>query len=336
MRSVCLFICILMLNFGYIIQSEASIPPLPVGSFATLPPSFIEEKAQEIQEAFDQRTLLFLKGRNYKPWRANKPESEITQEFNELNDWRFHAWYVDPQAKTLTARSDFMIAQDLLEKGYFRQPNTIAFEYNRTDGSYNSSTIVINGYRFLALEAPTDKTLKNFYTLLQNYHVTHLVRLTVANENNVEKSYAYWKERSRIKLNSKTQEQMLNIPQTNNPAPYQIRYYATDKWRDNTVFSPKDLLNLIQQARKNYNPSENILACHCSNGVGRTGTFLAGFLLLAEVDKQIASKVAKNKVNISIEKIVMQLSLQRPYMISKPAQYIILYRLVDLYLQNLK
>jgi protein tyrosine phosphatase len=332
MRTI-LTLFIVLVSIGHITTTDASIPA-PVQSFAALPHQFLESKIQEIQEAFEQRSVLFLKGRNFKSWSNNKSKENILKEFDQINEWRFHAWYVDPYAKILISRADFMVAQDLLEKGYFRKPNTIAFQYNQSDATYNSSTIVLNGFRFLALEAPSAKNVKSFFTLLQNHHITHLVRLTTATEKGIEKSYPYWKDK--LKTDAKNQESLLNIPQAFNPSPYPVRYYYTDKWLDDQAIDPKELLKLIQATRKNYDPDSDILACHCTNGVGRTGTFLAGFLLITEIDKQIAAGVSKNSLNISIEKIVMQLSLQRPYMVGKPEQYTTLYRLVDLYIQQLK
>lgn len=333
MRAKFYAILSLFLATGYTVQVNATLQE-PVESFATLPIQYIETKIQAIQQAFEQRTVLFLKGRNYQPWKADKPKADILKEYDQLNDWRFHAWFVDPNASTLTAKEDFMLAQDLLEKGYYRKPNTIAFQYNQTDGSYNSSTIVLNGFRFLALEAPSAKNLKNFYTLLQNFHVTQLVRLTPAKENGVEKSYPYWQ--NKVKTNPKTKQTFLKIPQEFNSTSYLVRYYFTDNWLDDTAGNPQELLRLIQAARTNYDPSTDILACHCHAGVGRTGTFLAGFLLLNEIDRQIASGVKKTAINISIEKVVMQLSLQRSYMVGEADQYVTLYRLIDLYISTIK
>jgi hypothetical protein len=321
----------LLLFTSYIASSTAIVTP--VQSFAALPHQYIETKIQGIQEAFEQRAVLFLKGRNFQPWRVNKPKEEILKEFNQLNEWRYYAWYVDPTAKTLISRTDFMVAQELLEKGYYQKPNLIAFQYNLSDPTYNASIIVLSGFRFLALEAPTAKTIRSFYNLLQNFHIKQLVRLAVLEKNGISTSYSYWKDK--IKTDTKTGEMILNAPQPFNPAPYPILYYTTAKGTSNQI-DPIELLKVIQKVRKNDDSNTDMIACHCDNETGQTGTFLAGFLLLTEIDRQIASGTSKASLNISIEKIVMQLSLQRPYMVSKSAQYVTLYRLVDAYIQQLK
>lgn len=324
---------LLLLSLGLISTASASIP-MPVQSFAALPQQTRETKFQEIQEAFEQRAVLFLKGRHFEPWKANKSREDLLKEFDQLNEWRYHSWYVDPSATTLIARADFMIAQDLLENDKYRFPQTIAFDYNKTDASYNSSTIVLNGLKFLAMESPTSKTYQSFLRLLINHQVTQLVRLGSPLDKVTEKSYPYWE--GKLKLVPKSKSQTLTIPQQNNTNPYLLEYFALETWPENKGVNPKELLNLIMNVRKYYDASNGLLACHCAGGTGRTGTFLSGFLLLTEIDKQIAGGTNKNALNISIERIVMQLSLQRPYMVVMPEQYITLYKLVDLYVQSLK
>lgn len=306
--------------------------PAPPLSLPALPPQYVETRLQQMQQAFEQRSVLFLKGRHFQTWRMNKPRADILKEFDQLNDWRFYTWYINPNAKSLVARTDFMIAQDLLEKGLYRKPALIAFQYNQTDATYNSSTILLNGFKFLVLEAPSARNLKNFFTLLQNHRVTQLIRLTPSEENGREKSYPYWNE-NRI-AHTKANRMYLHVPQPYNPNPYRVGYYVIDSWHDSHGIHPKKLLTLIQAVRKDSDPN-GLIACHSAYGGGRAGTFLAGFLLLNDIDRQINAGISKNALNISIEKIVMQLSLQRPYLVSTAEQYISLHRLVDWYLKNL-
>lgn len=304
-------------------------------TFPSLPTSYKKDRYKEIETAFEDRSRLFLQGWQFHSWTKNRPDNEIIEEFKSLNEWRNHTWYSESTGEALISRPDFMIAQDLLEKGYFKRPHLIAFDYNKTDNSYNSSTIVLNGQRFLALEAPTtDKLMQNFFNLLQNFQVTQLVRLTPANEKDVPKSLPYWT--SRVSKGENANELILNAPFLGSRQTYPIRYYVIEQWLDNKGIDPKLLMSTLQAVRKNYDSNSGLLACHCSGGVGRTGTFLAGFLLMQEIDRQIAAGTPISSIDVSIEKIVLQLSLQRVHMVSRPAQYITLYRLVDLYIQELE
>jgi len=312
----------------------------PVRTFPSLPLLQREAKFQEVRKAFEDRSNLFLKGKHFEAWKPNKATSEIEKEFSRIEEWRTHNWY-DDSGELLISRPDFMISQELLEKGYFRRPHLIAFEYNKTDGSYNSSSIILNDQKFLALEAPTNKTLNQFFKLLQNFQVSQLVCLTSANENGQEQSFPYWERRIKnpqvksVKENPPP-EQTILIPifGTYNKT-FPIAYYHLDNWRDNNGTDPKSLLSLIQKVRKHYDPDQGLLACHCRLGVGRTGTFIAGFALIQDIDRQIASGIKPENIEVSIEKTVMQLSLQRPYMVSQASQYLTLYRLVDYYIKTL-
>jgi hypothetical protein len=311
----------------------AALIPEPALSLPTLPQQYLETRFQTIQQAFEQRATLFLKGKPFQHWEMNKPRKNILIEFDQLNEWRFRAWYVDPTAKTLIARMDFMVAQELLEKGLYKKPALLAFDYNQTDGNYNASTVLLNGFKFLALEAPTSQTLRHFFLLLQNHRVAQLVRLASAAENGSAQITPYWI--NKLKTTARNNETFLNIPQPYNPAPYALHYYSTDVWPENHSIPANELLKLIQKVKKNADP-HGLIACHSTHGNGRTGTFIAGFLLISEIDRQIATGITKDAVDVSIEKIVMQLSLQRPYLVRTAEQYITLYRLLDLYIKNLK
>lgn len=332
MQKILALLYVTLLIICCVTRLEALIPE-PSLSLPTLPQQYLDTRFQAIQQAFEQRATLFLKGRPFQRWEMNKPRKNILIEFDQLNDWRFHAWYVDPTAKTLISRMDFMVAQELVEKGLYKKPALLAFDYNQTDGNYNASTVVLNGFKFLALESPTSRTLKHFFLLLQNHRVTQLVRLATVTENGGELGTPYWI--NKLKTNIQNNETLLNIPQPYNPTSYSIHYYATDVWPENHGIHPGELLKLILKVRKNQDPN-GLIACHSTHGSGRTGTFIAGFLLLNEIDRQIASGIAKSAIDVSIEKIVMQLSLQRPYLVRKAEQYITLYRLVDLYIKNAK
>lgn len=331
-QRILTLLCVALLTIYSLTAVEALVPE-PTLSLPTLPQQYLETRFHAIQQAFEQRATLFLKGRHFQRWEMNRPRKNILIEFDQLNEWRFRTWYVDPQAKTLISRMDFMVAQTLLEKGLYKKPALLAFDYNQTNRNYNASTVLLNGFKFLALESPTSKTLKHFFLLLQNHRVTQLVRLTGATENTGTLSTPYWN--NNLKTNAQHNQTFLNIQQPYSASPYTLHYYATDVWPENHGVAADELLKLILKVRKNAD-QDGLIACHSMHGNGRTGTFIAGFLLLSEIDRQIATGIPKNAIDISVEKIVMQLSLQRPYLVRKPEQYISLYRLLDLYVKNLK
>lgn len=314
------------------INALQAATPKAVLSLPTLPERYIENRFEEIQKDLEKRESFYYKGRPAHKWAPNRSQADLLKEFSQLDEWRLNTWYADPNAEALVSRLDFMVAQDLLARKLYRESPFIAFQYNRTDESYNSSTIIFNDHKFLALEAPTKATLTNFFVLLQNYRIHQLVRLTPAKEAEVDKSYPYWENNTST---NDTNENFLEVPRLPNPKPFPVHYYYTDSWSEDGEIPPNRLLGLIKAVRKHYDPARGLLACHSTNGSGRTGTFLAGFLILSEIDRQIAAGVAKQDLDISIEKVVMKLSLQRPYLIANAEQYMVLYRLVDLYVSQL-
>jgi len=331
-----LYCIILMLSSACSLSgiAEASLNSKALNTFPSLPRYECETKFAAVQKGFEERSNLFLKGKHFQNWSANRTQKDIFEEFKRIEEWRHQSWYSEKTGELLVSRIDFMVAQDLLEKGFYRRPNLIAFQYNQSDGSYNSSNIVLNGQRFLALEGPTEKNLSQFYKLLQNFQVTQLVRLTPSISNGEQQSSPYWQ--GRIKKDSKTKSNFINIPLAGIQTSFPIRYYFTESWQDNGSIDPLALSQLIQAVRKDSDPENGLLACHCGNGVGRTGTFIAGLVLLQEIDRQIAAGIKLAEIDISIEKVVMQLSLQRVYMVAKPEQYLTLYRLIDHHIQNLQ
>lgn len=308
----------------------------PTRTFPSLPKAYRMTHFQECEASFKKRAEKFMKDKKYKLWSMNIKEEEILAEYDKLNAWREALWYADPTANTLESQEDFMISQELLINHRYRKPNLIAFAYNNTDASYNASTVVLNDLKFLALEAPSKASSESFLNLMHNFQVTHLVRLTPATEGGGEKSYPYWVRH--VETDAATHEVFLNISlesEENDPLPYKLRYIGLDTWKDNHSGSAEELLSVIMQSRKEHTPS-SLVAVHCHSGVSRTGTFIAGFLLLNEIDQQIAKGVQPADIKVSIEKTVAQLSLQRFYMVGKPAQYLTLYRLIDLYVQGLQ
>lgn len=304
-------------------------------TFPRLPQAYKNKQYKGIKIAFEKLSEKHLVKEKFQKWSMDRPEEDILKEFDKLDKWREGLWYKNPSAKVLESKEDFMISQELLINHLYRKPHLIAFAYNATDTSYNSSTVVLNGHTFLSMEAPSEGTLRSFFNLLHNFAVTHLVRLTPSMEDGNFKSYPYW--RGNEETDSNTEQTYLNIPlesEEDIPHPYRLRYISTNSWKDHHTTAVEDLLNLILQARRGYTLN-SLIAVHCHSGVSRTGTFIAGFLLLDEIDNQIAKGKKLEELDISIEKVVKQLSLQRFYMVGKPKQYLLLYRLVDHYVKRL-
>jgi len=264
-------------------------------------------KKYDFQKAWEK----FGSKQNFTNWKFNLPREQIIAEFYKLHKWRLNVWFSDP--KLLIRREEFFPADYLLKAKRSVYEDIAAFSYNNTDPSYNSSSIIINNLHFLAMEAPRKHLLLDFFDLLKKYNVKCLVRLLQTHETD-----PYWKDI----LEKKEDFHVLNIPNG-----ISLPYYFIDTWEDNDGCSPEKLLKLVLDVQKNNFP---LIACHCLGGVGRTGTFIAAYAIVDALRKQ---KIQNEKIEISIEKIVAALSIQRFLMVAQANQYLTLYRLVDCFRQ---
>lgn len=78
------------------------------------------------------------------------------------------------------------------------------------------------------------------------------------------------------------------------------------------------------------------MAVSCRAGAGRTGTFIASYLIIDKIDEQLNKGVSPDNIDLDIDKIVWEISVQRPFAITHKDQYKTLYRLADRYIENKK
>lgn len=309
-----------------IVSAQAS---LNVRIFPVLPSEIREKHKREVQEAIKLRWEKILQQKfTFVPYKK-KSDLEIFEEFSNLQSFRQRLWYKNPEGSPHICQEDYMAAQDLLEKGFYRYPTNIAFSYNRTDSSYNASTVLFGDYHFIAMQEPNEKILNLFFKFLINHQVNILVRLKKETEFSDENSIKYWNNR----LEKNQQLTFLNImPTDENSEPVHISYCYTDEWTDEKGLDTKELYRLVQEVRTIYHASikKYPIACHCASGVGRTGAFIAAFILAEILDKSIDNN------SLSIEEIVLKLSIQRPNLVGTKEQYLLLYRFVDYYLEKQK
>lgn len=294
----------------------------------------IEEKFVAAEQGFIKRWRAFAKNKKFTAYPRQFSDEQILAEFETVVATRNAVYYENPEQQPLFSTQDFERSQELLAGGFHKAPHLIAFSYNSSHPSYNSSNVTLNGYRFLALEGPQKpEHVGHFKRLLINYDVKKVVRLTNDIEGGVFKSENYWHQNVTQKENGQ-QVLTYTLPEEEKRQPYTFTYYAIENWADNTGTNHKTLLDFVQQVRNDYQPGD-VIAVHCSAGVGRTGTFIAAFLILDEIDKQVKNGVNVDNLNLSIEEIVYKITLQRAYLVGEKAQYLTLHKLVQEYLTTI-
>jgi hypothetical protein len=268
--------------------------------------------------------------RKFPLWTPSWDEEELKVRFAEMTKERWMTYFENPgdlkkPNGVLRHTPNFKEPANFTLFGS-RYPYPVAFAYNLADPRYNASIITLEGKQYLALEAPTQETLPRFLSILDHYRVTDLVRLTPALFKTRECSFPYWE--GHILVSRKTGRPTIKV------ASRDINYFYTDDWVDDEGIAPEELLALIRAVMKSRDGSSQMIAVHCRAGLGRTGTFLVAYALVQEIDGQIAKGIDPAHMQLSIDKIVWEISLQRAFMVPHFPQYKALYQFVDYYIES--
>lgn len=300
----------------------------------SLPQEAIDARFLEVQRAVELRWNEVIQKWSFPKYQLRQDEAPRIQEFSHFDKIRFYL-HIDTQKFPYQAKPEFKLAQDIFIHHLYRQPNCITFDHSKADDSYNCTCVSVGRKRFFALDGPTAETLKYFYRLLANWDVKTLICLTDQEENGIPKCFPYWAEKTL------EEESVFHLPIEGS---YQssidlwekkkILFHHLPEWKDGCAIDVKTLIDAVNKVRK-QNAANDIIAVHCSGGVGRTGTFIAAFYLLEEIDRQTNEGTGPADVELSIAELFLKLNLHRPLMVAEEAQYLVLFKMVDYYLEEL-
>ena len=292
-----------------------------------------QQRELEAERGFQMRWELFE--REHAPfalWQKDWTEAELKRSFENLTEERFGVYFED--APKRYGWKEVPKSTELYQSGSvanMRVPSIVTFAYNLASPQFNATIVSIGGLRFLAMEAPSERNVNDFFGVLDDYEVTDLVRLTPIYEKKKQRDCCipYWE--GKIDSHPKTGGSTLHITEKR-----EINYFPTDCWENHMGNDPKRLLAQIKAVSSAPTSDEKMIGVHCRLGVGRTGTFIAAYALIHAIDEQLERGVLPENIEISIEKMVWELSLQRPFLVAHYDQYKTLYELVDLYLMTEK
>ncbi|XP_072589592.1 receptor-type tyrosine-protein phosphatase V-like isoform X2 [Vulpes vulpes] len=226
-----------------------------------------------------------------------------------------------------------------------RYPHVLPYDHSRVrlsqlDGEPHSDYInasFIPGYtdpqEFIATQGPLKKTVEDFWRLVWEQQVHVIVMLTVGMENGRVLCEHYWPVGStpvthgHITVHLLAEEpedewtkREFQLQHRAQRQPRTVTQLQFTTWPDHGVpEAPSALLAFVQLAREQAAATRGLgpVLVHCSAGVGRTGTFVALWRLLQQLQEERAADVFH---------AVYALRLHRPLMIQTPSQYVFLHR----------
>lgn len=258
-------------------------------------------------------------------WKPTWTQEELRVQFDQLANDRWNLYFKNVKDKLQSPSK-------LKERKEYERPKdwgknlSREFVYNIASQTFGGSIMTVGGRQFLAIAAPTDQTMPAFINLLTQYKVTDLVRLSPPAEKR-ETHPSYWE--NHLNISEKTGNLTIEL------GGREMNYYCTDGWNKSRELEPRRLIALVKQIMAHETPDQ-LVAVHCRAGIDRTGAFLVLYELICEIDSQYARGVSPSKIQVSVDKVIWKLSLQRSFMVSLFPKYVDIYQAVGAYLEMLQ
>lgn len=194
----------------------------------------------------------------------------------------------------------------------------MAFKYNMALPNYSASVMDIDGIKFLAIEAPSSENKKAFLKIFQSYDVGCFVRLNVPDEYTNDNYYCYWDHKTQFMLTGRGQIPLVNL-----------------NWPHRRGVNIEQLGDSVRSVYSFMEAnSSKFIAVSCRAGAGRTCTFISAYALFAKIHSQRNTNVKKVDINVNIDDVFWQVSIQRPFAVTHADQYLSLCRFVDKLVQD--
>ncbi|XP_050948654.1 solute carrier organic anion transporter family member 5A1b isoform X1 [Labeo rohita] len=303
------------------VSSQLSDGPMPSPSARTSTSSWSEEPAHSNMDISTGHMILAYMEDHLK--NKNRLESE----------WEaLCAYQAEPNATTIGQR-DGNVKKNRTSTviAYDHCRITLKMENNQGNSDYiNASPIMDHDPRnpaYIATQGPLPSTVADFWQMVWESGCVVIVMLTPLTENGVKQCYHYWPDEGsnlyhiyEVNLVSEhvwcedflVRSFYLKNMQTNETRTVTQFHYHT--WlNDQTPETSQTLLDFRRKVNKCYRGRSCPVIVHCSDGAGRTGTYILIDMVL--------NKMAKGAKEIDIAATLEHLRDQRPGMVQTKDQF---------------
>lgn len=207
--------------------------------------------------------------------------------------------------------------------------------------------------KMIVMQGPLKSTLEDFWLMLYEQQVSHLISLTNYKEGDKEKTHPFWVPiDNSLLFSTKIGEMPLTVQVISSPCKIAtpaegcpqtltkevilisfgdkkvvMQHWHVHDWFDHTACSPSILVSLIEQLLAEKLTGK--CAMHCSAGWGRAPTFA---ILLRAVLQYLDTKIKPTEPDISSS--IVQLRQSRPGAVMYPEQLKLIFDGLDLFCQK--
>ena len=233
-------------------------------------------------------------------------------------------------------------------KGYLNEKNRwlniLANESTRVvvDGiqdGYINANFMLDG-KYISTQAPLYETISDFWSMIWQQKSAVIVMLTKYVEKKIQKAYPYFKECGESEKCDNfivTTAEIIKLPEITITKLYvsygqeirTIYHIHYTEWPDFGIPNSTECMRTLVKLTDKYHIISKLsdlngpIICHCSAGVGRTGTFIA----IHNAITHLNNGISVNKINIS--QIVTKMRNERNGMVQVANQYFFIYQTIN-------
>ena len=190
---------------------------------------------------------------------------------------------------------------------------------------------------FIATQGPKPNTIIDFWSMCFEYNINKIIMLCKENEDGKVKCSKYWEINDdnfkiiNIDTNVENKgfiKRIINIKNLKDGTDKKITQIQYTEWPDKTIPELSNIVNSFEFLFKFIDDSDmkNPVLIHCSAGIGRTGVFIACYILYKEIMGIIMS--SQDLIIFSIFNLVRKLKELRMFLVENLTQYEFIYKFI--------